>query len=140
MIVQIDESSFSQEIRYSVLAWCCSFLTEFFNVGSTGKGGRRNPGGFGLYDTEKKIGYMELISGKRDRETLLPIIEEHTLPGTIIHSDCWAAYRRVAELATVAQHGTVNHSRHFVDPQTEVHTQAIESYWARAKAKLKHMR
>ena len=82
---------------------------------------------------------MELVD-KRDRETLLPIIEEHTLPGTIIHSDCWTAYSRVAELATVAQHGTVNHSRHFVDPQTGFHTQAIESYWARAKAKLKRIR
>ena len=75
----------------------------------------------------------------RNALTLLPIIEEHTLPGSIIHSDMWAAYRQVARLPTVVAHETVNHRRHFVDPTTGAHTQAIESYWARAKAKLKRM-
>ena len=82
---------------------------------------------------------MQLVE-KRDRATLLPIITRHTLPGTTIYSDCWAAYNKVGELPNVVHHGTVNHSRHFVDPQTGVHTQAIESYWARAKSKLKRMR
>ena len=82
---------------------------------------------------------MELVE-KRDRATLLPIITRHTLPDTTIHSDCWAAYKKVGELPGVAEHGTVNHSRHFVDPHTGVRTQAIKSYWARAKAKLKRMR
>ncbi len=34
----------------------------------------------------------------------------------------------------------MNHSRNFVDPVSGVHTQAVESYWGRAKAKLKTMR
>ena len=43
-------------------------------------------------------------------------------------------------LLQVASHGTVNHSLHFVDPVTGVHTQNIESYWNRAKLKLKRMK
>ena len=57
---------------------------------------------------------------RRDAATLLPIITAHTAPGTIIHSDEWAAYRRVQGLPTVAAHGVVNHSLHFVEPTTGV--------------------
>jgi hypothetical protein len=94
---------------------------------------------FGLVDTSQTpaLGYMEVVS-RRDAATLLPIIMAHTAPGTIIHSDEWAAYRRVQSLPNVAGHGVVNHSRHFVDPTTGVHTQHIES-WCRVKTKLKRM-
>ena len=34
-------------------------------------------------------------------------------------------------------HGVVNHSLHFVDPATGVHTHTVESYWNRVKTKLK---
>ena len=34
-------------------------------------------------------------------------------------------------------HKTVNHSKHFVDPVTGVHTQNIEAYWSSVKIKFK---
>ncbi|KAI8508145.1 PREDICTED: uncharacterized protein LOC109471958 [Branchiostoma belcheri] len=95
---------------------------------------------FGIVRTDVQpcIGYMEVVES-RDANTLLPIIERCVLPGSTIYSDEWAAYRRVQDLPNVAQHRTVNHSRHFVDPVTGVHTQHIESYWNRKKKKLKAM-
>ena len=51
----------------------------------------------------------------------------------------WAAYNGVAQLPGVQNHSTVNHSIEFTTP-TGVHTNHIESYWNRAKVKLKRMR
>ena len=82
---------------------------------------------------------MEIVP-RRDAPTLLPIIDAHVAPGTTVWSDEWAAYRRVQGLPNVNGHATVNHSIQFVDQQTGVHTQAIESYWNRVKIKLKRMR
>ena len=95
----------------------------------------------GMVDASQSpgVGYMEIVS-QRDRRTLLPIIQVHTAPGTIIHSDEWRVYNAVTNLPTVAGHAAVNHSRHFVDPVSGVHTQTVESYWNRVKTKLKRMK
>lgn len=81
-----------------------------------------------------------MIVQQRDAQTLLPIIQTHVAPGTVIHSDQWAAYNRIASLPNVSSHSTVNHSVTFVDPLSGTHTQNVESYWNRAKMKLKRMR
>lgn len=86
------------------------------------------------------VGYMEIVGQTRTAATLLPIIQRHTKPNTTIHSDQWAAYNNVGSLPTVSSHATVNHSLHFVDPVTGVHTQNVESYWNRVKTKLKRMK
>ena len=92
---------------------------------------------FGLVDTSQSpaMGYMEVVP----RTTLLPIINAHIAPGTIIHSGQWRAYHRVQNLPNVAGHGVVNHSVNFVEPTTGVHAQHVESYWCRVKTKLKRM-
>ena len=95
---------------------------------------------FGMVDTahQPSLGYMEIVQ-RRGAATLLSIIQAHTAPGTV-HSDEWAAYHRVQQLGNIAAHHTVNHSLHFVDPVSGVHTQNVESYWDRVKIKLKRMR
>ena len=73
----------------------------------------------------------------RKRQTLLPIIQRHILPGTTIHSDEFTPYR------TLHNHGyfhlTVNHSENFLDPFTGVHTNTVEGLCSAVKRKLKRM-
>ncbi len=96
---------------------------------------------FGLVDISHTpaLGYVQIVQC-RDAATLLLIIQQHVHPGTIIHSDQWTAYRRVAALPPVSSHRTINHSLSFVDPLTGTHTQHIESYWNRVKLKLKRIK
>jgi hypothetical protein len=47
-------------------------------------------------------------------------------PGSIIISDMWRAYDLIP---ADYQHLTVNHSLHFVDPDTGAHTNTIEATW-----------
>ena len=87
---------------------------------------------------EPALGYVEIVP-QRNAATRLPIIQAHIRPGTVIHSDQWAAYSRVSTLPGVAGHQTVNHRLEFVAPNG-THTQHIESYWNRVKGKLKRMK
>ena len=72
--------------------------------------------------------------------TLLPILQRHLRSGTIVNSDQWAAYNHVQQLPSVTSHSTVNHSLHFIDPGTGIHTQNVESYWNCVKGKFKRMK
>ena len=80
---------------------------------------------------------MKLINS-RDAATLVPIIMQHVQPGSTVHSDQWRAYASLQHMS-LYNYGAVNHSVNFVDPVTGVHTQHVEGYWSRAKAKLKRM-
>ena len=64
---------------------------------------------------------------RRDKDTLLPIIRSHILPGTRVMSDLWRAYNCLNDEGS--DHLTVNHSLNFVDPDTGAHTQGIENTW-----------
>lgn len=68
----------------------------------------------------------------RTSETLLGVNKERTAPGSIVISDCWKAYSCLSQ--KVYEHLTVNHSHHFVDPNTLAHT--IEWKWREAKRKV----
>ena len=54
-----------------------------------------------------------------------------------MHSDDWAAYRRLLRLPNVSAHHVVVHAHNFVDPRTGVHTQEVESAWSNLKLPLK---
>ena len=67
----------------------------------------------------------------RKKETLFFVVKDWVFPGTIIISDCWAAYKcfedkRFQSLATTR-------SLHFVDPATGTHTNSIEGTWPAIK-------
>jgi len=94
---------------------------------------------FGIVDASQRpcTGYMKVVEN-RSEATLLPIINEVCRPGTVVHSDKWAAYRNITRELWL-EHRTVNHSLNFVNPVDGTHTQAIESYWAKQKLRIKKM-
>ena len=85
------------------------------------------------------MGYMQIVPDQT-AQTLLPIIQRHTLPNTTVHSDQWQSYSRVQTLPNVSSYSAVNHSLHFMDPATGAHTQNVESYWVRVKLKFIRMK
>jgi transposase-like protein len=93
---------------------------------------------FGLYDVTQKIGAIEFVEN-RSADVLLPLIRKHVIPGTEIHSDQWAAYAGVGSIDVDPPfiHKTVNHSLHFKDPTTGIHTNNVEAYWCSIKRKFK---
>ena len=69
---------------------------------------------------------------KRSAKTLIPLIRWFVHPESIIFSDKWKAYYSLQEYF---EHLSVNHSKHFVDPDTGVHTNTIEGNWNGIKMK-----
>jgi len=89
---------------------------------------------FGLYDTNTKLGHIQLVDD-RSAQTLLPIIRRFIQPGTSIYSDQWPAYGQLRNMGY--RHMTVNHSQNFVDPATGTCTNSIEAYWSRVKRSIR---
>ncbi|XP_066934475.1 uncharacterized protein [Clytia hemisphaerica] len=116
--------------------------SQFQHVQRGRVGRRRQPVWvFGLVDTRftRARGYMEIVN-RRNRPTLVNVINNVLNPNTVVHSDRWPAYHRLRQFVpNCVQHDIVNHTYHFVDPQTGAHTQNIESYWNIFKLKLKAM-
>ncbi|KAF9761728.1 hypothetical protein NGRA_2428 [Nosema granulosis] len=79
------------------------------------------------------------VETDRSTATLLPIIQRVCRPGTIIHSDMWAGYRKIT-MQTGFEHHTVNHNLYFVNPTPGTHIQAVESFWNVHKSKIKTMK
>lgn len=78
---------------------------------------------------ERKIFLVKVL--RRDQATLSDIIRRYVLPGSIIYTDMWRGYNNLHLHGYT--HMTVNHSQNFVDPVTNVHTNAIEGNWSAIK-------
>lgn len=102
---------------------------------------------FGLFDVHQKIGVLEFVQD-RTQNTLFPIIQKYVRGGTIIHSDSAAMYvnnaqqeSHIINIPTIPmppyEHMWVNHTQNFVDPITNACTNQVESFWKRAKQKIK---
>lgn len=87
---------------------------------------------FGGIEEESRKIFMVPVE-KRNRETLIPIIQKFILPGTIIISDYWKAYDILDEIDYV--HLKVNHSIEFVNIEGD-NTNKIEGHWRQAKSNL----
>ena len=115
--MQIDETHFGAKRKYNR--------------------GRAHPGVdlwvFGGVDTVTKRAFVHIVNN-RTRATLLPIIQQLIIPGSIIWSDTWAPYFTLQQHGY--QHQMVNHTEEFVRPDG-VHTQEIESLWNQIKAEIK---
>ena len=98
---------------------------------------------FGGFDTVTRTGFLEEVPNRR-AETLLPVIQRNVADGSIIHSDCWAAYgvpgvNGISALPNQYVHQRVNHTQNFVDPVIGAHTNGVECMWKNCKAKFKAM-
>jgi hypothetical protein len=119
IICQIDESCFSHRPKHH-----------------RGRSPAHEKWVFGIVDTSyyPARGYLQLVPDRKT-ETLLQIITNICRSGTIIWSDEWPSYKALNSRGW--DHGTVNHSISFVCPETGVHTQNIESFWAKQKYRIK---
>ena len=109
-------------------------MLNFFSIVRRGRRARRDSWVFGIVSCETcpARGYFQVVDW-RNAATLLPIIQRCVNPGTEVHTDDWAAYRRVPALRNVSAHKVVVHRHNFVDPRTGVHTQEVESAWSQLK-------
>lgn len=82
--------------------------------------------------------YMQIVPD-REAPTLLSIVFEKCLKGSIIYSDCWSSYNKISKLNEY-QHQTVNHSYNFLDPDTGTCTNLIECLWNVSKQKFKEIK
>ncbi|XP_064476269.1 uncharacterized protein LOC135390503 [Ornithodoros turicata] len=138
-IVEIDETLVGRR-KYNVGRvtkgrWVLGMVEREIGPGGKPRGGR--------------LRLVVCPRNKRDRATLIPIIQRHVQRGTTIITDGWAAYARLPSLGEIPQlwrargrqpyyvHHVVNHRHNFVTPNNrQVHTQTIESTWRGLKRAL----
>ena len=85
----------------------------------------------GVERTDERKVFLQRVD-KRDRRTLMEVIQKHVRSGSIVYTDCWKAYNCLTPRLGL-EHKTVNHSLHFKDPKTGVHTNSIEGTWNKVK-------
>ena len=90
---------------------------------------------FGGVERTPERRMFALVARDRSAITLLNAIQENIHPGLIIYSDMWRGYANI-EPVIGNRHLTVNHSQHFRDPETGVHTNTIEGTWNGFKIKI----
>ena len=120
--MQVDESLFRHKPTVMDTSYILAFTNNIFQY-LCGRSTSTEVWVSGMVDSSytPALGYMRL-DARRDAATLLPFIQNHVAPGTIVHSDQGSMYNRVGSLPGVASHGTVNHSIKFVNSTTGVHT------------------
>lgn len=88
----------------------------------------------GVEKTPQRKIFVEIVEN-RDNQTLSDVIARHVLPGSIVLTDCWKGYCKIENNLPII-HKTVNHSKYFTDPITQVNTNTIEGTWSGMKRKI----
>jgi hypothetical protein len=83
---------------------------------------------FGGVERTPERRMFAMVVPDRSADTLLAAIRERIHPESTIHSDLWRGYGGIESVLGM-EHRTVNHSLHFRDPDTGVHTNTIEGTW-----------
>ncbi|CAC5405933.1 unnamed protein product [Mytilus coruscus] len=79
----------------------------------------------GICRETKEIFLMKVE--KRNKATLIPILEQYVEKGSTILTDCWVAYKCLGKIGY--QHKTGNHSENFINPTSGACTNLIENRW-----------
>jgi transposase-like protein len=132
-VVQIDESK---------------FMRLKHNRGHASRIVRRKYWAFGIFDVTTQKVMIKVVRNRR-RETIFPIISQYVAPQSIIWSDEFSVYTGGPNYSNIEGsplallgpylHCVVNHSLHYKDPETGVHTNNIEATWGAAKRRFKAM-
>ena len=64
---------------------------------------------------------------ERNIENINEIVKKYDKKGTTIYTDCWKGYNNLKNNGY--KNKTVNHKKHFKDPETNVHANIIEGSW-----------
>ena len=103
VIVQIDESLFRHkpkvELLYMIpIIFCCNQIYFIFQ-NHCGRPPRSQIWVFGMVDVSHTpaLGYMQIVP-QRDARTLLPIIQQHIRPGTIVRSSSLSTSTRMQRM------------------------------------------
>ena len=99
--------------------------------GKRGRGAAGKVAVFGLLKRGGKV-YTAIIPNART-ETLLPIIEEHVEPDSIVYTDTFRSYNALD--VSDFHHRRINHSAEFADKHR--HINGIENFWSQAKRHLR---
>ena len=103
-------------------------------LGGVARGGKR---GWGAANKTCLLGMIErggqvlvIPVAKRDGATILPLVQEHVRPGTVVNTDEFQVYHKLPQMGY--EHQSVVHSK-YQWTQGEAHTNSMEGYWSNLK-------
>ena len=85
---------------------------------------------FGVVERGGRV--MALVTPNAMAKTVLPVIHERVLPATVVYTDDYPIYDKLAEHANGYQHRRIQHTQK-VYVMGDIHTNTIEGFWSLIK-------